>query len=135
MRAATAIVAAIAAASILIASAFILSGGGDTTRTATKTVTEIVHAPEPKAEVASEASGSGKASFGGPAVCNGGEFTVEDVSCEVGAQIHEQFEQGGSTELLAEDQEAGETITMSCSKGTSPITCTGPGGAKVYFGE
>ena len=137
MRAATAIVGAVAVASILIALAFILSGGGDSAATVRTTVTEeIVRAPETEREPATERSTAegGSPGFGGPKECAGGDYTVEDVSCEIGAQIREGYEEGGRGELLAEDQEAGETITMSCA-GTAPVECKGPGGAKVYFGE
>lgn len=136
MRAATAIVGAIAAASILIALSFILSGGGTSDHTAaTKTVIEIVHAPSPQGEVAEaevgpEESEAPATSFGGPAQCNGGEFTVENVSCEVGAQIHERHAEGEEGSLLA--QTPAETITMTCS-GAGPVECKGPGGARVYF--
>ena len=137
MRAATAIVGAIAVASILIALAFILSGGGDSAATVRTTVTEeIVRAPETEQEPATERSTGGEGGspgFGGPKECGGGEYTVENVSCEIGAQIREGYEEGGRGELLAEDQEAGETITMSCA-GTAPVECKGPGSAKVYFG-
>lgn len=121
MRAATVIVGAIAAASILVALAFILSGGKDSGQAAvTRTVTEeVVAAAEPSA-------------VGGLVQCNGGEFTVEDVSCEVGEEIHSQYAEGSTDELLAVDEQANETITMSC-RGAAPVTCSGPGGARVYF--
>lgn len=134
MRAATAIVGAIAAASILIALAFILSGGGSGKSVVTRTVTEKAQAREegPKEEaVAPEREAS---QYGGPQRCGSGELTVENVSCEVGEQIHEAYEEGGRGELLAEDQGTGETITMSCG-GSAPVECRGPGGAKVYFGD
>ena len=136
MRAATLIVASIAAASILIALAFVLSGGSDSKgSTVARTVTETVVAPAPQKQKAPETSSpeSGTSQVGGPTPCAGGELTVEDVSCEIGAQVHQQFEEGGRGELLAED--ASETLTMTCDEGTTPITCTGPGGAKVYFGK
>jgi hypothetical protein len=136
MRAATAIVGAIAAASILIALAFILSGGGGSGgEVVTRTVVKKVEAPEPASAV--EEPGpqeAGIPQFGGPTNCNGGEFGVENVSCEVGEQIIEGYEEGGRGELFAEDNQAGETITMTCG-GAAPVECKGPGGAKVYFGE
>jgi hypothetical protein len=139
MRAATAIVGAIAAASILIALALILSGGSSH-ETVTRTVTEAVAAaPKPDRE---EAAGTaeeadketGGARSGGPTECEGGNLTVENVSCEVGAEIRGGYEEGGRSEILAQDKKAGETITMSCS-GAAPTECKGPGGAKVYFAE
>jgi hypothetical protein len=135
LRAATVIVGAIAAASILIALAFVLSGGSDSKGdTVARTVTETVVAPEPKKQAPEgSAPESGTSQVGGPTPCTGGELTVEDVSCEIGAQIHAQFEEGGRGELLGQD--ASETLTMTCDEGTTPITCTGPGGAKVYFGK
>jgi len=133
MRAATAIVGSIATASVLIALAFILSDSGSSPATVTKTVTEIVRAPQEKAE-APAGEETGGTQVGGPTICSGGEFTVENVSCEVGAQVRAQYEEGGRGELFAEDKGADETITMSCG-GSSPVTCTGPGGAKVYFGK
>jgi hypothetical protein len=137
MRAATAIVGAIAVASILIALSFILSGGSSSPKVATRTVTEIVQAPSPKSETAGEqgatepeGSEAETTHFGGPAQCNGGEFTVENVSCEIGAQIRERHAEGESGSLLA--QTPSETISMTCA-GTAPVECKGPGGARVYF--
>lgn len=132
MRAATAIVGAIAVSSVLIALAFVLSAGDDSGQAeTTRTVTERVEAAKPKAE-GSTPSEAALAQVGGPTPCGGGEFTVEGVSCEVGAEIHTHYSEGGRGELIAEDQEAGETITMSCEE-TAPVTCSGPGGARVYF--
>jgi hypothetical protein len=139
MRAATAIVGAIAVASILIALAFVFSGGDDSEATVTRTVTEeIVSAPKPTAHEESSveeppAEEEGGAAFGGLQQCGGGEFSVENVSCEIGTQVRSGYEQGARGEILAEDQESGETITMSCS-GTAPTECKGPGGARVFFG-
>lgn len=136
MRAATPIVGAVAIASILIALSLIVSDGSSSPKAATKTVTEVVRAPVPKGQAAevegdAEAEGSEATThFGGPASCNGGEFTVEDVSCEIGAQIHERHAEGESGSLLA--QTPGETISMTCT-GTAPVECKGPGGARVYF--
>jgi hypothetical protein len=138
MRAATAIVGAIAVASILIALSLILSGGSSSPKTATKTVTEVVQAPPPKNETAAsekgaterEESEAATTHFGGPAQCNGGEFTVENVPCEIGAQIRERHAAGESGSLLA--QTSSETISMTCT-GTAPVECKGPGGARVYF--
>ncbi|MDX6654402.1 MAG: hypothetical protein QOH18_1112 [Solirubrobacterales bacterium] len=137
MRAATAIVGAIAVASILIALSFIVSGDSSSPEAATKTVTEIVQARPPTNEAAADEEGAtepegGEATthFGGPAQCNGGEFTVEDVSCEIGVQIRERHAEGESGSLLA--QTPSETISMTCT-GTAPVECKGPGGARVYF--
>jgi hypothetical protein len=121
MRAATVIVGAVAAASILIALAFIFSGGGSSGAvTTTKTVVVV----EP-------ASSSAEGGIGGPTECGGDEFSVENVSCEIGEQIHHQYEEGSRGDLFA--QSSAETITMTC-KEAAPVECTGPGGAKVYFG-
>ena len=143
MRAATAIVGAIAIASILIALALIFSGGGSSNpEAATKTVTEFIPAAAPKSKATESEADAGEADpeteggeaaateFGGPAQCNGGEFTVEDVSCEVGAQIRDRHAAGESGSLLA--QTPSETISMTCA-GTAPVECRGPGGARVYF--
>src|ERR1700761_303978 len=103
MRAATPIVGAIAVASILIALSLIVSDDSSGPQAATKTVTEVVRVPAPQREAAASEQGgetepveSSEASapqFGGPAECNGGEFAVEDVSCEIGAQIRERHEE------------------------------------------
>jgi hypothetical protein len=137
MRAATAIVGAIAVASILIALSFIVSDGSSSPKAATKIVTEVVHAPPLKNEVATGEEGATEPEeaeaathFGGPAACNGGEFTVENVSCEIGAQIQERHQAGESGSLLA--QTPSETISMTCA-GTAPVECKGLGGARVYF--
>jgi hypothetical protein len=135
LRAATVIIAAIAASSILIALSLIVTGGGDSKgSTVTRTVTEEVVAAAPKKKPG-ETTGQETSTpqVGGPTPCAGSEVTVEDVSCEIGTQVHAQYEEGGRGELLAED--TSETITMTCDEATSPITCTGPGGAVVYFGK
>lgn len=129
MRAATLIVGAIAASSVLIALAFILSGGGSSDAVKTRTVTE---AAKTSAEEPSPQEAGGTPAAGGLTECNGGEFTVENVSCAIGEDIHRQYEEGGRGEFIAIDEEAGETITMSCEVST-PVICTGPGGASVYF--
>ncbi len=140
MRAATVIVGAIAAASILIALSLIASGGGSGRQAVTKKVIETVEeAPRPatveeSAAPGTEGSGGREAAGGGgvagPSNCGGGEIGVENVSCEIAEQIHEGYEEGGRGELFAQD--TGETITMSCS-GAAPVECKGPGGARVYF--
>ncbi len=131
MRAATVIVGAVAAASVLIALAFILSGSEGSTETArVRTVTERVEASKPNAgEPATREAGGAPA--GGPTECSGGEFTVENVSCSIGEEIHGQYEEGGRGALTAM-REASETITMRCEIST-PVICTGPGGARIYF--
>jgi hypothetical protein len=140
MRAATPIVGAIAFASILIALSLIVSDDSSGPRAATKTVTEVVRVPAPKRDAAEseqggetepvEGSEASTPQFGGPAECNGGEFAVEDVSCEIGAQIRERHEEGETGSLLA--QTPSETINMTCTGG-GPVECKGPGGARVYF--
>ena len=133
MRAATAIVGAIAVSSILIAFAFILSGGNGSSDVArTKTVTEIQKAAKPEAgEPAPSEVGRGAA--GGPTQCGGGEFTVEGVSCEVGAEIHRKYAQGSRGGLVTEDPESGKSISVTCDEGTTPVTCEGTGGTRIYF--
>jgi hypothetical protein len=131
MRAATVIVGAIAAASILIALAFILSpGGSGDGGTTTTVVRKVVEAPEPTGE---ESSAGESARGGGPRSCGGGEYTVEGTSCAIGAQIHEDYEGGRRGALVAKD-ESGAMLTFSCKDETEPITCTGEDGAVVYFG-
>lgn len=130
MRAATVIVGAIAAASILIALSLIASGGGSEQQVVTKKVIETVEAsPRPTAEESTSRQSGGGGGVAGPTNC-GGAIGVENVSCEIGEQIHEGYEEGGRGELFAQD--AGETITMSCS-GAAPVECKGPGAARVYF--
>jgi hypothetical protein len=133
MRAATAIVGAIAVSSILIALAFILSGGNGSSDVArTKTVTEFREAARPDAKEPSPPVASGGAG-GGPTQCGGGEFTVEGISCQAGAEIHREYAQGSREGLVAEDPKSGESISVSCDEGTTPVTCEGPGGVRVYF--
>ncbi len=135
MRAATVIVGAIAASSILIALAFILSSGGSGAGPTT-TIERVVEAPEEpgKSEgAAQEVARGGNAPYGGPKQCGGGEYTVEGTSCPIGAQIHEDYEDGRRGELFAED-ETGATLTFFCKDETEPITCTGEEGEVVYFG-
>lgn len=131
MRASTVIVGAIAAASILIALSLIASGGGSERQVVTKKVIETVEAsPRPTAEELTPPRSGGGGGVAGPTNCGGGAIGVENVSCEIGEQIHEGYEEGGRGELFAQD--AGETITMSCS-GAAPVECKGPGAARVYF--
>jgi hypothetical protein len=133
MRAATAIVGAIAVSSILIALAFVLSGGNGSSDVArTKTVTEIQEAAKPEAEEPSPSKVGGGA-VGGPTQCGGGEFAVEGVSCEVGAEIHHEYAQGSRGGLVAEDPEGGASISVTCDEGTTPVTCEGASGARIYF--
>ncbi|HVO55812.1 MAG TPA: hypothetical protein VMT37_15490 [Solirubrobacterales bacterium] len=134
MRAATVIVGAVAVSSVLIALAFILSSNDSSGEGAkVKTVTERREARAPQAEGEEPTSPeAGAAAAGGLTPCHGGELSVENVSCEVGEEIHLQYEEGNRGELIAEDREANETITMSCEVST-PVICTGPVGAAVYF--
>jgi hypothetical protein len=133
MRAATAIVGAIAASSVLIALAFLLPGGDSGQAQATRTITEVVEASKAKRAASGAPAGeSGAAHLGGPIECAGGELSVENVSCEVGEQVHRQYVGGARGEFVAIDKELDETVTMTCGQPT-PVICTGPGGAKVYF--
>lgn len=129
MRAATAIVGAIAAASIMIALAFILSPGDSATGRTTTTIEKIVEAPGP----AGEGSGGATTGIEGPRQCGGG-YTVENTSCEVGAQIHADFESGHPGDIFAKDPRTGATLTFVCKSETAPITCAGEEGEVVYFG-
>lgn len=129
MRAATVIVGAIAAASIFIALAFILSGGGASSRaTVTRTVVEMVEAPAAAEEP--EGQNAAPAHVGGPSQCNGGEVNVEGTSCEIGVLIHSQWLEGARGDLTAVGVH--ETISMTCTE-AAPVECKGPGGAVVYF--
>ena len=119
MRAATAIVGAIAVASILVALSLIVSGDGDSGQAVvTKTVIEEVAAPRAQSD--------------GPTAC-GTELSVENTSCVVGEQIHAGYVRGGRDELSAKDTETGRAITLRCEDETSPVTCKGDDGAVVYF--
>jgi hypothetical protein len=132
MRAATAIVGAIAVSSILIACAFILSGGKSNDDGRTKTVTKFQKAAKPETEKTSPPE-TGESTADGPAQCSGGEFTVEGVSCEVGAEIHREYAQGNRKGLVAEDSQSGESISVTCDEGTAPVTCESTSGARIYF--
>lgn len=129
MRAATAIVGAIAAASIMIALAFILSEDGANEGGTTTVVRRVVEAPPP-----AEGSGGATAGVGGPRRCGGG-YTVENTSCQVGGQVHTEYEAGHPGDIFVKDQEAGSTLTFVCKSETTPITCKGESGEKVYFGD
>jgi hypothetical protein len=131
MRAATAIVGAIAVASILVALAFILSGGGSGQARVTKTVVERVEAP-PGESAPEDAAHEGEAEFGGPTQC-GTELSVENTTCDVGEQIHDDYVGGRRGDLFAKDVETGTTITMLCGEEAAPVTCTSEEGAVVYF--
>jgi hypothetical protein len=135
MRAATLIVGAIAAASILIALAFIISGSGSTEQV-TQTVTEkIVEAPAPAAEepTAGEENGSGQ--FGGPTQC-GTELSVENTSCELGEEVHAEYTEGHRGDFLPKDPESGQIIEFVCEDASEPVTCRNEAtGAVVYFGK
>lgn len=126
MRAATVIVGAIAAASILVAMAFILSPGGDSAG-GTTTIEKIIEAPE-------ESHTDAEAQAGGPTQC-GKEFSVEGTNCEIGSQIHEDYEDGHRGDLFAKDASTGATLTFFCKDEAEPITCTGEEGEVVYFGS
>jgi hypothetical protein len=134
MRAATAIVGAVAISSIAIALAFILSGGSDSGQDSpVRTVTELAEAAKPKPEAEEPlTSESGASPIGGPTPCGSGEFTVEGVSCEVGAEVHDEYMAGDRGELSAKDPKSGETVSMTC-EGTAPVTCIDADGGTVYF--
>lgn len=129
MRAATMIVGAIAAASIMIALAFILSDGGANEGGTTTVLRRIVVAPGH----AEGRSGDGTAGIGGPRQCGGG-YTVENTSCQVGEQVHTEYETGHPGDIFVKDEETRATLTFVCKSETAPITCTGEEGEVVYFG-
>jgi hypothetical protein len=129
VRAATVIVGSIAFSSCLIALAFLLSGGnGPSTRTADPT-----HRPAPTAEsrVAPERTAG---AAGEPTECSGGEssFSVVGVSCEVGAQVDDEYRQGTRGTIVVKDAASGEVISFTC-EGTAPAICNAEGGASVYL--
>jgi hypothetical protein len=121
VRAATAIVGAIAVASILVALALILPRGGSSGRSSASPV----EAANPPKAVAAPA--------GGLTQCGGDAFSVEGVSCAVGAEIHDAYVEGERGALEGTDPSSGETTTVTCDEGTTPVTCTGPGGLAIYF--
>src|ERR1700761_494614 len=133
MRAATAIVGAIAAASILVALAFILSGGSSGQSAPTKTVIErIVEAPSAAGGASSE---GGVARFGGPREC-GTEVSVENTSCGLGEEVHAEYTEGHRGDLLPKDPETGQIIEFICEDPPEPVTCRSEAiGAVVYFGK
>jgi hypothetical protein len=132
MRAATAIVGAIAAASVLIALSLIVSGGSSGQTVVTKRVVETVEAPAVREETSEPgaAEENDAARFGGPAQCSN-DVSVENVSCEVGEQVHLDYEKGHRGDFFPEED--GKTIEMICT-GESPVECTDAEGAVVYFG-
>ncbi len=131
MRAATAIVGAIAAASILIALAFILSGGSSGQVAPTRTVIEkIVEAPSTR-EAAAE---GGAAQFGGPTECSK-ELSVENTDCGLGEEVHTEYTEGHRGDFLPKDPESGQIIEFVCEDASEPVTCKNEAtGAVVYFG-
>lgn len=131
MRAATLILGSVAAASILIALAFILSGG-DSSKAVTKTVTEVV-VEGPGPADSEEAGEGGNAQLGGPRRC-GKVLSVERTSCEVGEAVHVKYEGGTLGLLIVEDPESGEYLEFNCGEPT-PVICKQNGGpATVSFG-
>jgi hypothetical protein len=129
MRAATVIVGAIAAASFLVALAFIVSGG-DSSKAVTTTVTErIVEAP--KKSEGGEGGGIGQSA--GPTKCDK-ELSVENVSCEVGEEVLSDYEGGHRGLFLPEDGTTGEILEMNCGEPTPVICKAVEGAATVIFG-
>lgn len=129
MRAATVIVGAIAAASILVALAFILSPGGSSAG-GTTTIEKIVEAPEPGPE---ESDTGGAAQAGGPTRC-GKELSVEDTSCEIGAAIHSAYDGGHRGLFLPKDPQTGEYLEFNCGEPTPVICKETEGSGTVLFG-
>lgn len=134
MRAATAIVGAIAVSSVAIALAFILSGNSHSRREeSTRTVIERVEAKKPRSKGEEQLPAeAGAQPVGGPTPCGNGEFTVEGVSCAVGAEVHDEYAAGNRGQLFAKDPESGEAISMTC-EGTAPVVCVDAAGGAVYF--
>ncbi|HJZ38503.1 MAG TPA: hypothetical protein VJ204_19690 [Solirubrobacterales bacterium] len=127
MRAATVIVGAIAAASILIALAFIISGG-DSSKAVTTTVTEKV------VEVPNRTEGGGEiAQSAGPTRCDK-KLSVEGVSCEVGEQVLSAYEEGHRGLFFPMDTATGETLELNCGEPTPVICKAVEGPATVIFG-
>jgi hypothetical protein len=126
MRAATVIVGAIAAASILIAFAFILSGNGSSKGTTTTVTERIVEVPK-------ETEGGAVARSAGPTKCDK-ELSVENVSCEIGEQVLSHYEEGHRGLFLPEDDTTGEILEMNCGEPTPVICKAVEGPATVIFG-
>lgn len=133
MRAATLILGAVAAASILIALALILSGG-DSSMAVTKTVTEVV--VEGPAPAASEKAGEGgDAQLGGPTQC-GKAVSVENTDCQLGELVHDEYVGGHRGDFFPTDPETGVVIEFFCEDASQPVTCRNEAtGAVVYFGK
>jgi hypothetical protein len=127
MRAATVIVGAIAAASILIALAFILSGG-DSSKAVTTTVTEkVVDVPK------QTEGGGGVPQSAGLTKCDK-ELSVENVSCEVGEEVLSGYEEGQRGLFFPKDGATGETLELNCGEPTPVICKAVEGPATVIFG-
>jgi len=132
MRTATVIVGAIAAASILIALAFILTPDGDSSGSGTTTVVRKVETPTKQEPPTSETEEAPR-QFGGPTQC-GKELSVENASCEVGEEVHTKYEGGTRGLLIVKDPESGEYLEFNCGEPT-PVICKQAGGpATVSFG-
>jgi hypothetical protein len=135
MRAATLILGAVAVASILIALAFIFSGG-DSSRAVTKTVTEkIIEAPEASPTEAVGQGGNQSAQFGGPTQCSK-ELSVENTNCKLGKLVHVEYLGGHRGDFFPTDPETGVVIEFFCEDNSQPVTCTNEAtGAVIYFGR
>jgi hypothetical protein len=131
MRAATVIVGAIAAASILIALAFIVSGGSSGQSTPTKTVV-VESLPSEESAHEEPAPGEAGPQFGGPDKC-GKEYAVENVSCGLGAAVHSKYE-GGSRQFQVKDPESGGYLEFRCGEPTPVICDETEGSGSVSFG-
>jgi hypothetical protein len=129
MRAATVIVGAIAAASILIALAFIVSGG-NSSKAVTTTVTERIVEVPGKAD---GGEGGEVAQSAGPTKCDK-ELSVESVSCEVGEEVLSDYEAGHRGLFFPTDGATGETLELNCGEPTPVICKAVEGPATVIFG-
>ncbi len=120
MRAATAIVGAIAFSSCLIALAFLLSGSDSSAPLSPSAGGPPQHDPVPTGEL-TQCSAAG-----------GIQFSVEGVSCRVGRGVQQAFAGGLRGRLVGKDPQTGEPVVVNCS-GTAPAICSGKGGVKVYL--
>jgi hypothetical protein len=120
MRAATVIVGAIAFSSCLIALAFLFSGHDS--------------GASPKASAGTSRIQDAQVRSGELVQCNreGAAFSVEGVTCRVGAGVEQAYSEGFRGTLEGKDPESGETIRVTCT-GTAPVICSGKGGIKIYF--
>jgi hypothetical protein len=133
MRAATAIVGAIAVSSCLIALAFLLSGNSGSSH-GTKSTRSPAPRQATEAPSANTTVEAGTAPAGELRQCGSGEasISVEGTSCGLGEKIQQAYQGGSREAITGADPETGQTITVTCG-GTAPVICTGEGGVSIYF--